>query len=212
MTNPAPQTPRAPGLANMTLRAVLDATSAKAPTPGGGAIAGVIGALGCALAGMVVSYSVGRKDLAAFHTQLTEAQQQLKALSDELVTLGDADALAYAHLNALQKLLPTDPHRVAELPGAVDAAVGVPMRCLRVCEQLAALCQTLAPITNKHLRSDLAIAAAIARAAAQASAINVRINLPLVDDAVKRAALERQSGASEARAAELAAYVLVACQ
>ena len=49
------------GIAGMLPYELLEATAAGTPTPGGGAIAAVAGALGAALAGMVAGLTVGRR-------------------------------------------------------------------------------------------------------------------------------------------------------
>jgi formiminotetrahydrofolate cyclodeaminase len=199
-------------VADLRVGELLALTSARTPTPGGGAIGAVTAALGAALAGMVVSYSIGRKDLAAFAPRLEHARAELEGWRAELLSLADADAEAYAKLNALQKLAPGDERRERELGAAVDGAVGVPVRCLRLCEKLSVLCQELAPITNRHLRSDLAVAAGLARAGAEAGAINARINLPLVEDQARRQAIEREVAGALVRTGEVAALVMAACR
>lgn len=195
------------GLGTLTVNALLEATSAKTPTPGGGAIAGVTGGLAAALAGMVVSYSIGKKDLAAAQERLMAAQAKLAEMRAEFIALGDRDAEAYGMLNALQKLPPEDAKRQSEMPAAIDAAVGVPVRCLRLSVELARLCAELAPITNKWLASDLKIASALAEAAARASVCNVLVNAPLIEDAQKRATITQQCGAMVKECKELAVRV-----
>lgn len=190
---------------------LLAATAAKTPTPGGGAIAGATGALACATAGMVVSYSVGKKDLAAFKERLEAAAVELERWRNEFLALGDADAEAYGRLNALQKLSPGDPVRAAELPAAIEGALGVPVRCLRLGVEVVKRCLELAPITNKHLRSDLAIAGILGEAAAMAAMWNVRVNLPLIEDVARRGALGGDCEGLVVRAIELRGKLSLAC-
>jgi formiminotetrahydrofolate cyclodeaminase len=57
---------------------LLAQIAAKSPTPGGGAVACATGALAAALAGMVVSYSLGKKSLAAHQADLEKAAHALE--------------------------------------------------------------------------------------------------------------------------------------
>jgi formiminotetrahydrofolate cyclodeaminase len=88
-------------------------------------------------------------------------------------------------VNELMKLPESDPRRVREWPGAVQATVQVPMAAIAAGSDLVRLCETLAPITNKQLHSDLGIAADLALAAAHASVWNVRVNAGLMQDGGK---------------------------
>ena len=49
-----------------SIDAFLSATAAKQPTPGGGSVAALAGALSSAIGEMVLSYSIGKKDLLPF--------------------------------------------------------------------------------------------------------------------------------------------------
>jgi formiminotetrahydrofolate cyclodeaminase len=172
---------------------LLAAISAKTPTPGGGAVASATGAIACALAGMVVSYSLGKKDLLAHQPALDDARKQLERARALFLQLASEDEQAYAWLNSLQKLPESDAKRASEYPQAVQAAISAPLNTLAAACDIARLAKSLVPITNKWLRSDLAISAILTRATAQSSACNVRINLPLITDAKSRAALEAQT-------------------
>jgi methenyltetrahydrofolate cyclohydrolase len=176
-------------LAPLRLTDLLNEIAAKTPSPGGGAVACTTGALAAALAHMVVAYSLGKKNLAAHQPDLESASSALIRLRAVLVTLGDEDAQAYSLVNELQKLPETDVRRRAELPGALQASIQIPMAAIAACDDLLRLCERLAPITNVHLHSDLAIAAVLAESSARASRWNVLVNVGSLDAAVKERTL-----------------------
>lgn len=161
----------------MRIDEFLAQLGAKSPTPGGGAVAAMTGATAASLARMVVNYSLGKKNLAEHQPALRNADTALQRFEALMLGLGDEDAAAYALVNALQKLPESDPKRLADLPAAEAAALAVPRAVLGACCDLLRTIETLAPITNRHLRSDLAIAAVLAEAGARSAWWNVRVNL-----------------------------------
>jgi formiminotetrahydrofolate cyclodeaminase len=168
---------------------LLAAIASKTPAPGGGAVAALTAALGAALGRMVLAYSEGKKSLvehAELHAAVGTALDELRARA---AALADADAEAYARLNALWRLPEEDPRRTAEMPAAVDAAIDVPRQVMTVAEETLERCRELLGRTSAMLASDLAIAAILAEAALRAAAWNVRINLPLLTDDDRRRAL-----------------------
>jgi len=158
------------------VEAFLASLAEKTPTPGGGAGAGIVGTTACALAGMVVAYSIGKKNLAEHEPALLDAQSRLARARTLMLDLSDEDAAAYGAVNELSRLPEDDPRR-AGLPGARCASVQVPLAVLAACADVLRLLESLAPITNRHLRSDLAIAAVLAAASARAAVWNVRVNI-----------------------------------
>lgn len=196
--------------AKSTIAEFLSQTAAKSPTPGGGAVASAVGALSAALAQMVVSYSLGKKNLADHQPRLTEAAHILERARAILLELAEEDAAAYGLVNELQKLPEGDPRR-AQLPAANAASVQVPLAVMAACVDLLRLFVGLAPITNRHLRSDLAIAAILAEATARASRWNVEVNVTFLgDDAEKSRALKTVATLLP-EAARLAAEAEKAC-
>lgn len=199
-------------LQDWTLRQLLDATASKSPTPGGGSIVPIIGALSAALAGMVAAYSVGRKATPP-ETEPTLAAllQSLRAAANNLATLADADAQAYARMNALQKLDADNQDRIDHLPKALHAATDVQAEVAEACLHVLEACAQLAPIGNKWLLSDLLIAAALTAATASACLHTVEANQPelnrlnLTSDARSRV----QAASSKCQA--LSASILAAC-
>lgn len=163
------------GFPRLTIADFLQQVGDKSPTPGGGAVASVVGALGAALARMVVSYTRGKKAFAQHETALADADRILINAGGLMMRLAEEDAQAYGLVNELSRLPEDDPRREA-LPGAVAASVQVPLAVVAACVDLLRLFERLAGSTNRHLRSDLAIAAILADASARASWWNIAVN------------------------------------
>ncbi|MBX3407131.1 MAG: cyclodeaminase/cyclohydrolase family protein [Phycisphaeraceae bacterium] len=178
--------------ATQSVGGFLDLLAAKCPAPGGGAAACMAGATAAALAHMVMAYSIGKKNLAEHQPLLESAAAALLRARAMLLQLADEDAAAYALVNELQKLPETDARRMAEWGGAAAAAVAAPRAAMAVCMEVLRMSESLAGKSNAYLRSDLAIAAVLAEAAARSAWWNVRINLSLVADEGERSRLRAE--------------------
>lgn len=191
-------------LASMTVADLLDSLASKSPAPGGGAVAGLVGAQAAALARMVVSYSLGRKSLAEHQASLETIATQFDNARGVMLSLADADADAYASLSALwgSKSERPDDFRVA-----VRRAIQVPRAVMAASADLLRLCETLAPISNPNLASDLVAAAVLAEASAKAASLNVHVNAEQLDDAGERDRLLSEVDTAIADAAERRARV-----
>lgn len=180
---------------------LLDDIAAKQPTPGGGAVAATVAAIGAALGSMVVAYSQGRKSLAPHADRLAAAANALLAHRERAIDLASADAAAYGALNRLWRLPEDDPDRVAGMPAAVQAAIDAPMAAASLGLETLGVLERLVGHSNRHLGSDLAIAAILAEAAVRSALWNVRINLPMLDDESARSEANGFIDASLKRAA-----------
>ncbi len=178
------------------LGALLGAIAAKQPVPGGGAVAGIVHAIASALGGMVVAYSEGRTSLAEHGERLATARATLERHRARALDLAAEDARAYEAMNALWRLPEDDPDRRARMPEAVRAAIAAPRATVELGLELLEVLEGLVGRSNRHLGSDLAIAAILAEAAVRSAAWNVRVNLPFVADAEERA--EGQAGVDAA--------------
>jgi formiminotetrahydrofolate cyclodeaminase len=209
-TTPLPP-PASLDLASMPFGTLLDAIAAKTPTPGGGAVASAVGALGAALGSMILAYSVDRKSLSEHRPALVGAASGLAASRAALLQLAADDAAGYGELNALMKLPESDPARSARWAGAVERALTPPLKAARECAAMLDLLASLPRITNPHLKSDLAIAGVLAEAAARSAWWNVAVNLPLLQDVERRGAIEREGAGLLARAVVSRAELERAC-
>lgn len=178
-------------LADYTLAELLDAAASRQPTPGGGAVAAVTAALAAALGSMVLNYTIGRKKYADHADLHDRAMRDLTSSRAQLLDLAQADAEAYAALSELWSLKDDDPVRQQKWAPAVDAAIDAPSRIMQTAHEILRLVDELSGRTNRMLKSDLAIAAELAETAMRAGAWNVRVNLPLLDDADRIAGLQQ---------------------
>jgi methenyltetrahydrofolate cyclohydrolase len=185
-------------LAEMRIGELLEQVGAKQPTPGGGGVAALTGAMAAALAQMVVAYSLGKKSLAAHQGELEAALGYLSRAQSLLLGLAEEDAEAYGLVNELQKLPEDDARRQRELAGAVEAAIQVPLSAIATCDDLLRRCESLRPKTNPYLHSDLAIAAGLAEASARGLVWMVRVNAAMLPDGESRRKFVEQAEAMAA--------------
>src|SRR5262245_61655522 len=112
--------------ASIRIDEFLKGTAARQPTPGGGSVTALVGALAAALGEMVVNYSIGKKELEAFSGELKPALAELTKARQVLIQLMVEDQLAYEALSAARKLPADSPERKDKLPAALLACIRVP--------------------------------------------------------------------------------------
>jgi formiminotetrahydrofolate cyclodeaminase len=194
-----------------TIEGFVDDLAAKTPTPGGGAVVGLVGALAAALGRMVVNYSLGKKKLAEHQPELQEKLERLEHATRLFLDLADQDAEAYEALSAAMKISKDDPARAERLPVALVAAIRAPQASLAAAVETLEMLDELTGKTNRFLVSDFAIAGMLAEAAAKAAAWNVEINVPMLEDEADRERVRGETRPLLERAHELAARLDGAC-
>ncbi|HUB26015.1 MAG TPA: cyclodeaminase/cyclohydrolase family protein [Tepidisphaeraceae bacterium] len=186
-----------------TIEQFLAATAARQPTPGGGAVAALAGALAAALAEMVLNYSVGKGDLAAFEPELKTALAEMSRARQMLIEFMAEDQAAYEALTAAKKLPPADPKRQEAIKIALHVSLNVPRLVAYTALAILALCDRIVSKVNKYLLSDLAIAADLATATVRCAIYNVKVNISEIPDPHERARLEDSNQKTLIRALEL---------
>ncbi|MDB4906498.1 MAG: glutamate formiminotransferase [Gemmatimonadetes bacterium] len=169
-----------------SLSGFVASVASPAPVPGGGSVAAHAGALGAALAQMVAGLTAGKKKYAAVDAQMREAALAAAALVQELSTLVQRDADAYASVSAAYKVPAESEEQKAEKARAIDvalmAAALTPLETARACAKVAELAATVAELGNVNAVSDAGVAALLAEAACRGAAYNVRINVVAMTD------------------------------
>ena len=180
-------------IATQSMNELLAALAAKQPTPGGGAVAGILAALSTSLGQMVLAYTEGKSKYKEHAKLQTDCANFLQSASDEAIVLAEEDARAYKALNALWKLEKDNPKRIASWDDALGHAIEVPMKTMELSNRILITLQTLVGKTNAMLSSDLVIAAILAESAARAASLNVEINLQQLAKDEHRDTLQTQT-------------------
>lgn len=199
-------------IADQTVHSLLHSLAAKEPTPGGGAVAGILAALSTSLGNMVIVYSKGNESLQAHNVLHDDCNRFLQSAMDEALILGDADADAYEKVSALWKLPKDDPARVANWDEALTEAIEIPIKTMQLSCRILITLEQLVGTSNNMLKSDLGIAAILSEAAARAAAWNVDINAMQIEDADKRKSLQDEASSILAECIEKTAIIENSCR
>ncbi len=171
----------------------------KAPVPGGGGAAALVGAAGVALGNMVGCLTTGKKKYAAVEADIQALNARAEALRRELEALVQADAEAFAPLAAAYGLPKDTPaqaaHKAAVLEAALDTACAVPLEIMQKCAEGIVLVEQYAAKGSVLAVSDAGCAAALCKAALQSASLNVFINTKLMTDRPRADALDAQADA-----------------
>ena len=168
----------------------LDAAAAKQPTPGGGSVTALVGALAAAMGEMTVNYSVGKKTLEPHQDTLRASLAELHRARQLLIGLMVEDQDAYAALTAARKMPGGSPDCEKQFAIALLACVRVPQAMGAACTAILERCDSIVDSVNYHLLSDLAVCADLAMAGTRCSVYNVRVNLGDLTDGAERERIE----------------------
>lgn len=190
--------------ASLSIHDFLDATAKRAAVPGGGAVAAVAGALACAMARMVTAYSIGKKTPDEARTEIEKVGKRLAGVDNLFRALMTQDAEAYAAMTAAAKARRSDSESTAKTyQDAVLAAISVPMEMAALASDTLGTLDSFKTMANRHLMSDLGVAAVLADATARTAAYSVRINLNELSTSELRIRIENELDTTLARCGEL---------
>lgn len=137
---------------NQTLTEYTRALSRREPVPGGGSVAALNGALGCALIGMAAEYAVGKMGTAVQERKLQTVIKQVGVLREQFLALVDADAQAFLDFTKVPR---TDVRKKAR---AAVALCKVPHSVCRLALKALDLTPFLVVYGNSRLIGDVEIA------------------------------------------------------
>ena len=168
--------------------------ASKAPTPGGGGTAALVGAAGIALGNMVGNLTTGKKKYAAVEEKIQALNAKAETLRKELEALVQEDAEAFAPLAAAYGLPKDTPEQAADkervMETALTRAALVPIKIMQKCLEGITLAYSYAVDGSTMAISDAGCAAVLCKAALQAASLNVFVNTKLMTNREFATALE----------------------
>jgi glutamate formiminotransferase / formiminotetrahydrofolate cyclodeaminase len=153
------------------------------PTPGGGAVAALAGALGAALAEMVAQLTTGKKRYADVEETMNAIIAAASDLREQLLDAIEEDVAAFDAVMDAYRLPKDDAGRAEAIQASMVRAADVPLNVARMALDAMQLAAQVARQGNKNAVTDAASAALVGLAAVEGAALNVRINAASLADA-----------------------------
>ena len=163
----------------------VEQLAAPTATPGGGSASAAAAAMAAGLAHMVAAMSRGKKAYAQYEPQLSAAVAKLTPMREEFKAAVDADAESYNSVMAAYKQAKaagSESDGQRGIDSALKLAAEVPLNVAEKAKELLQIVQSLRPITNPNMASDLTVAEALAKAAITGALANVEINTASIKD------------------------------
>jgi formiminotetrahydrofolate cyclodeaminase len=164
----------------------IDELASKAPVPGGGGAAALVGSLGVALGSMVGNLTVGKKKYADVEQDIQILLKKSEALIMRLNQLVKKDAAVFEPLaKAYGMPVETDEQREEKdrvLQEALVQATKVPLAIAECSLEGLRLLDQYAKKGSRLALSDAGVGAVFCKSAIQGSKLNVLINLKLMKD------------------------------
>lgn len=165
------------------VKCFLDAIANTDPAPGGGAAAGISGAMGCALGQMAVGISMKSSKIdASVKSKLGKCWDDLGETGKKLQEFAEIDAAAFEAVMKAIKLPKAEPGRKELIQVALFNAAKVPLETSRCAmDALASLQQGRKSIISS-VSSDMNCALHLLRVSVLCALENVDINLKSIKD------------------------------
>ena len=172
-------------LKDLSLEEYLEIVDSDAPTPGGGSVGALVGALGAALSRMLAHLKKKKKKFIEATQEQKEmfvtAANDIKHYKEMLIDGIDGDALSYQCVVTAYKI--KDEFEIQRaLKTSAFIALDIQKNALSALSRLI----ELVPLGNKNVLSDLVAGAILLQSCIEISFLNVQANAKLLIDEVDR--------------------------
>lgn len=194
-------------LMELKVNQLLQELASVSPTPGGGSVAALSGALGAALVAMVCRLTVDKPKYAEVSEELQKVLSQVDQLRRKLAELVERDTEAFQGVMAAFRLPKETEEQKGERSAAIQQATRlateVPLEVISLSARVLELSQKVAEKGNVNALSDAGVAAEMARAAARGAALNVKINLGGLKDGALVARAQKELSITDSKITNL---------
>lgn len=167
---------------NIKITDFLHELSSDAPTPGGGGVAALTGALSAALCSMVANLTTGKKKYAEYQEDIQRIIEDSTKAQERLFALIEKDALCFEPLSKAYSIPKEDPSRCEILENALRTAASSPCEILDESLKIIALFEELCYKGSRLALSDVGVAATLCESTIKSSLLNIYINTKLMTD------------------------------
>jgi glutamate formiminotransferase/formiminotetrahydrofolate cyclodeaminase len=189
------------------MRGFLDSVAANSPTPGGGSVAALAGALAGALGAMVCGLTVGKKKYADVSEEMQEILDRVNSLRSELTYMIEKDARGFEEVLRARRMPKSTQFEISQRNKKIEEATLLASEVpLEVMEKAVAVMEFLPVVAEKgniNSISDVGVANLLALSSVKGAMMNVRINLPGLNDEKMRNELQEKAESLLAKARQL---------
>jgi methenyltetrahydrofolate cyclohydrolase len=165
---------------SQTLQEYFNELSSNSPTPGGGNVAAMCGALSSSLGIMVCNLTIGKKKYIDVEQEMMSIKDKLAQFQKKFFELGIKDNEAFnLVMDAFKLPKDTDPEKEIRVKIIEEATIGaaeVPSSVMAACADILPLLKIIIAKGNKNSLSDAGVAASLIGTSAKAAYLNVLIN------------------------------------
>lgn len=182
-------------LIDKTIVNFVDELASDLPAPGGGSVAALCGSLAASLTSMVGNLTVGKRKFSSSNERIaykknekimTEMAFLAQQLKKNLLNAIDEDTTAFnKYMSAMRLPQKSDKEkkiRKNAIQNAIENATKVPLETMKLCYDVIKLSAQAAENGNPNATSDAGVSAISAFAGVKSAFLNVKINLPGIDD------------------------------
>ena len=179
-----------------TVEKYLNEAASRSPTPGGGSVSALAGALGAAMSSMVANFTLGKDKYKEVEEEVTQILLDSEKLREKLARLTELDSEIYRQVSvAFQKVAVSEKEKKEKskaIQQACKGALEVPLEALKCCYEVLKLNSRLVDIGNVNLISDVGVSVILSGAALEGAVLNVEINLASIKDEKFKARIEKE--------------------
>lgn len=163
-----------------SLQSYFDELASNAPTPGGGNVSALCGALSASLGAMVCGLTIGKKKYLEVEAEMADLKGKLEAAQKDFFELGKKDNHAFDLVMEAFKLpKETDEQKAVRSKQIELATIGagkVPAAVIEKCNEILPWIKAVVEKGNKNSLSDAGVAAKLISTASYGAYLNVLIN------------------------------------
>ncbi len=163
-----------------TLQEYFNELSSNSPTPGGGNVAALCGALSSSLGMMVCNLTIGKKKYVDVESEMIRLKEKLENMQKNFIELGQKDNASFDKvMDAFKLPKETEQEKNIRSKAIEEATIGAtsaPMEVIQSSKTLLPILEIIIDKGNKNSLSDAGVAAALVGTAAKGAYLNVLIN------------------------------------
>ncbi len=169
-----------------SVSAFLEDVASERPTPGGGSVAALAGAMAAGLTSMVCRLTLGKKGYEEVQEEMERLLGESESLRERLQELVGEDAAAYDEVVKAFRSDRSTPEakeaRTQAIQQAMMGAAQVPLETGERCRDLLSVVKLVSERGNVNALSDVGVAAHLSIAGFHSARLNVEVNLASIKD------------------------------